>query len=110
MFSLEKQINFAEISGDCNPMHMRPLDARRTSAGAALVHGMHVVARSIDAAVQQFRPSWYAVQVSVRFVKPVYVGDTVAINILRCTDNELLLQAEVEGLVVTKMRLVTGVE
>jgi NAD(P)-dependent dehydrogenase (short-subunit alcohol dehydrogenase family) len=40
-FSLENQVEFAEISGDWNPLHVDPIAARRTIYGGVVVHGIH---------------------------------------------------------------------
>ena len=39
---------FAALSGDTNPMHMDALAARRTQAGAPVVHGVHAVLWVLD--------------------------------------------------------------
>lgn len=44
---------FAEISGDKNPLHMNPLEARRMIFGAPVVHGIHSLLRCLDAAVRK---------------------------------------------------------
>jgi acyl dehydratase len=41
-FTLEDQDAFAELCGDRNPIHIDPIEARRTMAGAPVVHGVHV--------------------------------------------------------------------
>jgi acyl dehydratase/NADP-dependent 3-hydroxy acid dehydrogenase YdfG len=43
------QLSFAALSGDYNPMHVDALAARRTQAGAPVVHGMHAVLWALDA-------------------------------------------------------------
>ena len=40
-FTLEDQIEFVEISGDWNPVHVNPIAARRTIYGGVVVHGIH---------------------------------------------------------------------
>ena len=41
IYTLADQHAFAAFSGDSNVMHVDPLAARRTQAGAAAVHGVH---------------------------------------------------------------------
>ena len=41
IFALGDQVRFAELTGDFNPMHLDPIAARRTLAGAPVVHGIH---------------------------------------------------------------------
>lgn len=47
-FCAEDQERFARFCGDRNPMHMDPLAARRTQAGAPVVHGMHIALWALD--------------------------------------------------------------
>ena len=42
-FTADDQTRFAQVSGDYNPMHMDALQARRTQAGAPVVHGIHLL-------------------------------------------------------------------
>ena len=48
-FGMADQLSFAALSGDYNPMHVDALAARRTQAGAPVVHGMHAVLWALDA-------------------------------------------------------------
>jgi len=48
-FSDKDQQEFAAASGDHNPMHMDALLARRTQAGAPVVHGVHLLLWALDA-------------------------------------------------------------
>jgi acyl dehydratase/NADP-dependent 3-hydroxy acid dehydrogenase YdfG len=47
-FQPSDQEHFARFSGDWNPMHMDALAARRTQAGARVVHGMHLLLWALD--------------------------------------------------------------
>ena len=40
---------FAAVSGDRNPVHVDAVLARRTQAGAPVVHGVHLVLWGLDA-------------------------------------------------------------
>ena len=51
-FDQDDQTLFAQLSGDFNPIHMDPAAARRTQAGAVVVHGVHAVLWAIDKLVQ----------------------------------------------------------
>jgi acyl dehydratase len=42
VFTETDQKRFASVSGDYNPMHMDALQARRTQAGAPVVHGINL--------------------------------------------------------------------
>jgi acyl dehydratase len=42
-FTAADQARFAAVSGDRNPMHLDAVLARRTQAGAPVVHGVHLL-------------------------------------------------------------------
>ena len=47
-FNHKDQVRFASASGDHNPMHVDVLKARRTQAGAPVVHGMNLLLWAFD--------------------------------------------------------------
>ena len=47
-FCLSDQKDFGKFSGDINPIHMNPIDARRTLHGVCIVHGMHAVLWALE--------------------------------------------------------------
>jgi len=51
-FTMADQVAFAAASGDANPMHMDELAARRTQAGAPVVHGVQALLWALDALAQ----------------------------------------------------------
>ncbi len=48
-FTEADQVRFAALSGDRNPMHLDATLARRTQAGAPVVHGVHLLIWGLDA-------------------------------------------------------------
>lgn len=52
-FGMADQQRFADFCGDVNPMHMDPMAARRTQAGAPVVHGMHLLLWALDTALAE---------------------------------------------------------
>lgn len=72
-FTEADQEAFASLSADRNPMHMDPLFARRTQAGAPVVHGMHLLLWALDALAAQ--DGGLIRSVLARFSKFVYVGE-----------------------------------
>jgi acyl dehydratase len=48
-FTASDQAAFAAVTGDRNPMHMDSVLARRTQAGAPVVHGVHLLLWGLDA-------------------------------------------------------------
>jgi len=77
IFSPFDQEQFASISGDHNPMHMDALRARRTQAGAPVVHGIHLLLWALDslAAARPDLPKMRTIK--SEFSKFVYPGETV---------------------------------
>ena len=69
---------FADLTGDRNPLHLDAQFARRSRFGRPIAHGL-LVAGIISAALGTRLPGAGAIYVSqsLRFLKPVYPGDTV---------------------------------
>lgn len=49
VFTMADQQAFARVSGDCNPLHMDALAARRSPAGEPVVHGVNAVLWALNA-------------------------------------------------------------
>ena len=47
-FGIADQRRFADLSGDCNPMHMDPVAARRLLSGQLVVHGVHTLLAALE--------------------------------------------------------------
>lgn len=73
---------FAELSGDRNPLHLDKEFARRSRFGRTIAHGM-LSAGVISAALGKCLPGPGAIYLSqtLRFVRPVYPGDTVTATV-----------------------------
>ncbi len=78
-------VNFAGLSGDFNFIHTNAEAAKSTPFGQRVAHGMLVASIATGLAVQQgfidgttlaFR------ELSWKFTKPVFIGDTVVVRIL----------------------------
>ncbi len=69
---------FARITGDFNPVHMDETFARSTRFGGRIAHGM-LSAGLISAALATKLPGPGAIYLSqsLRFMRPVYPGDTI---------------------------------
>jgi NADP-dependent 3-hydroxy acid dehydrogenase YdfG len=107
-FSVGLQTEFAELSGDWNPIHVNNVAVRRTGRDRLVVHGMHAVLRSLES-LAAFSPGLPAPsRFTTRFLKPVYVDDSVDILYVTHHEKELLLRALVDGTVVTEVRVILG--
>lgn len=101
-FTLNDQERFAALSGDRNPMHLDALAARRTQAGAPVVHGIHGVLWALDLLVKAGEPLPGALQ--VRFEAFLYL-DVEVQAILRRLDNRTSVYLESRGRRVTTISL-----
>ncbi len=76
-FSLQDQLDFAQVSGDWNPLHVDAVAARRTIFGAPIVHGVHQVLWALEqhCALGQRRAARNLVELRVNFAKPLYLDE-----------------------------------
>ena len=74
--------SFAKVSGDYNPVHLDEEAAKKTMFGGRIAHGM-LGASVISAAIGMKLPGPGAIYMSqsLRFTKPVRIGDTVTARI-----------------------------
>ncbi len=73
---------FAEATGDRNPVHLDEAVASRSQFGGRIAHGM-LTAGLVSAAIAQRLPgpgSIYLGQ-TLRFTRPVRIGDTVTVKL-----------------------------
>ncbi len=72
---------FARLSGDLNPLHMDPEFAARTPFGRRVVHGLFTGALVSTAHTQLTGPGFAYVGQELRFLGPVFIGDTVSVEL-----------------------------
>lgn len=101
---------FAAVSGDCNPMHMDAVAARRTIAHFPVVHGIHAVIWALDALFQIYlrEVGQAQVQVKVRFVAPILVGDEVRAILIQKSEQALRLNVMVEETTAIQVSITRG--
>ncbi|OYV52296.1 MAG: hypothetical protein B7Z78_06165 [Rhodospirillales bacterium 20-60-12] len=106
VFTVEDQQQFAELSGDFNPMHLDAVAARRTPAGERVVHGMHGLLWSLEqlAHITDLRR---ICAINADFSQFIYVNEPVTLTILKQTDQQLMFELRVEGtrVAATSLRL-----
>jgi len=73
--------NFAEISGDFNPLHMDEQYAKETKFGDRVCHGM-LLASFFSRLVGMYLPGKNALYFSqnLNFLEPCYIGDQVTVQ------------------------------
>ena len=72
-FSEEDQERFAHWTGDRNPMHLDPVAARRTHAGAPVVYGILMLLWAFDELYRAEPTTRYRRSIRVEFKKYVFV-------------------------------------
>jgi len=101
---------FGEITRDYNPVHYEPRFAREKGFSGLICHGLLVGSMICEPGGQW---AWLASGMSFRFIKPVYIGDTItcemeiveidhkgkALAKARFTNqrDELVMEAELRG-------------
>lgn len=75
-------ISFANISGDCNPVHINPQAAEQSIFGKQVAHGM-LVGSLISKAIgmQLPGPGTIYMEQDLKFLRPVYIGDTITAEV-----------------------------
>ena len=107
-FSMADQERFAAISGDWNPMHMDAVAARRTQAGAPVVHGIHLLLWGVDALIKEYPDLPEARQLYVQFNAFTYLGELVEIRLSKRTATSARFTLSVEGAVRARVSLEFG--
>jgi hypothetical protein len=77
-FGMADQRAFAAASGDCNPMHLDTLAARRTQAGVPVVHGVNAMLWALDTWLST-APDMPICGLVARFERFVAVDEDVAL-------------------------------
>lgn len=72
---------FAELSGDRNPIHLDDEYAAKSRFGRRIAHGMIVGALISRALVDGIGLGGIYLGQSLKFVNPVFIDDTITINI-----------------------------
>ena len=74
----ERIEQYAEASGDFNPIHIDPEYAADTQFGGTIAHGMMVAAMVSESMARAFEMDWYKTgRLKLRFRAPVRPGETV---------------------------------
>ena len=94
-FTSDDQRLFALVSADRNPMHMDPIAARRLLTGRQVVHGIHILITAIE--YWKNDDDAFPVSIACDFSNPVSIGDKVVFTQNAQNDNEVTLEAKVNG-------------
>lgn len=72
---------FGHLSGDLNPLHMDDAFAARSPFGRRVVHGLLTGALMSTAHTQLTGPGYAYVGQELKFLGPVFIGDTVHVEV-----------------------------
>ena len=97
-FTDEDQRRFAQFSGDCNPMHMDRVAARRMAAGLPVVHGIHLLLWALEFVVEKIPHLRSFATVTGTFEKFVCVGDAVSLHLQRLDARGVVIEILSRGL------------
>mgnify|MGYP001393208400 CR=1 FL=1 len=87
-FSLQDQLNFADYSGDCNPIHVDTIDSRKTLIGYCVVHGINGLLWALECVIKRSKINIKSVK--VRFIKPIPI-DTLVICLWKPSEKNIQL-------------------
>ena len=104
-FTHEDQQSFAMLSGDCNPMHVSSVAARRLITGRQVVHGIHLVTTALEYWTNE--DGAVPISIACSFSNPVSVGDKVVFAQLNRSDGSVVIEASVNGLLCSKISIGT---
>lgn len=104
VFAAHDAAAFAALSGDWNPAHVDPIEARRRLPGGLIAHGMHVVLWAIATAPQP-DAGWRAI--SCLFRAPVRIGDRVTAA-SQWANESLLVTVHADDQLAVEIALTSG--
>ncbi|GAB5097311.1 MaoC family dehydratase [Caballeronia sp. LP006] len=79
---VESAVNaFGHLSGDLNPLHMEQAFAERSPFGRRVVHGLLTASLVSAAHTRLTGPGFAYVGQELRFLGPVFIDDTITINV-----------------------------
>jgi len=107
-FGLSDQLAFAALSGDYNPMHMDALSARRTQAGAPVVHGMHALLWALDVLAAAALIGPQLCEIRAQFRKFTYLDVACDLELTRRDSDAVRVELRSNGLVLTTVQLRNG--
>jgi NADP-dependent 3-hydroxy acid dehydrogenase YdfG len=102
-FTLQDQLQFAEISGDWNPMHVDPVAARRTIYGDIVVHGVHSLFWALECLAQVAGEKHGLSHLKTDFKRPMPLDDVISCNLLRSGNRHFKLALDANGKVLVRI-------
>ena len=108
-FGLDRQMRFARLSGDYNPIHVDPVAVRRALPGRLVVHGVNVLLWALDRVAGSFDGSLPEVgRIRARFRQFTYVDEPVHAELTARSADELKIRIIGNGVVRAEFRIGFG--
>jgi len=107
-FNSADQMRFASISGDYNPMHLDVLQARRTQAGAPVVHGINLLLWALDSLAEAQPDLPPLCGLRAHFYKFVYLDEFVDVTLTKQSPSDARLNISVGGASRSKVTITFG--
>ena len=105
----EDIFNFAEICGDYNPIHVDKEEAQKSRFGKQICHGMLVTSFiSTVLGMHLPGPGTIYLEQSVKFLKPVYIGDTITATASIIDIQNKIVKLETNVINQNKEKVVAG--
>jgi len=87
MIITEELINqFAELTGDKNPIHLDEKAAKEGRFGKRIAHGF-LIGSLISAEIARQYPNAVYTQQNMTFRRPVFIGDEITVDVQAAYDN-----------------------
>jgi NADP-dependent 3-hydroxy acid dehydrogenase YdfG len=96
-FTSDDQHAFAKVSGDSNPVHMDPVQARRLLFGLQIVHGLHALLWGLDHFWKDHSRPLALHTVKVNFQTAIGLGQSVRCRYESHADDRVEIQLEVDN-------------
>lgn len=96
---------FAQASGDYNPLHVSPTLARRYQFGSTVIHGVCGVLKAIDLLLMDFSSHQFLSSVNVQFIKPILHDEKIEMFVQSTATNSYKIRLFVNGKRVQEIKL-----
>jgi len=107
-FTPDDQEAFAALSGDYNPVHVDPLQARRLLFGRPVVHGVHLLLWALDQWLTDCAEPVELRSLKATFPKPAGVDEPVTWDCVKGTGEEVTLDVRTAHVRVAKINVKIG--
>lgn len=109
-YSMKEQEQFAELSGDFNPIHINHGIARRELLGEIVAHGIHLVleALNIFSKYSATDSPICITSIKVKFFNPAFISKVLKFNISKLQKNLKVEIRDDKGLLMTAMVIEVG--